>query len=918
MLGSNEKTIGNLDYEPIVIEKRPIEEVDKQALMANYRQLLSLNPEQQLNNEATRRLADLQLDEQESRLLEQAEATELKADDLSSIPLYESLLARNGDFANRDQVIYQLSRAYELAGEMSRMMQMLDRLVAEHPQSPHWLEAQFRRGERLFVLQDYAAAESAYASLVQRKRYNPFYDRALFKQGWSHFKQQRIEAGLDSFTKLLDLKLNHLPEMDAGQLSPSDQDLLKETLRVISLTFSELGGAQRITRYFKEHGSRAYEFMVYRSLGAFYEKQQRIKDAADTYMAFVNIDPSHKQSPRLAVEVIGLYERHNFPKLALESKKQFTDHYRMRGLHWQQLAADDQAWLKNKLRTYLLELTEYHHALLQQYDRGVKKSVAERNRLGEQAVQWYHQYLETFPAEHASGNMSFLLGDLLIDLERYPEAVVAYERSAYLYPPHKNSAEAGYAALLAYATQAERLQEGQQKTWQEDSVTSALRFAAAFPSDTRVPDVLTQTAELLFELKDLSQARQVALRVPKLQPPPKPQLQRTAWTVAAHAAFDMEDYAAAEAAYQEVLALTPKQDKSREKLQERLAASIYQQGMAQRNLGDHQSAARQFMRVGQLVPNAAIRATADFDAAASLIALEQWSTAIGLLEAFRQRYPNHPSHAEVNTKLAVAYLKTDQPLKAAAEFSTLANQGGSAELQREAAWQAAELYTSGGSQAHAIEAYETYVERFPAPLEQAIEARQRLADMHGKAGASSAEKHWLDELIKADANGGSGRSDRTRFLAAHASLRLAKPTHELFNQVRLKAPLKENLQRKKQRMQGAIDRYEQAAAYGILDVTTAATFHIGEIYQQFGIALMESERPQGLNAEELEQYEILLEEQALPFEDKSISLHEANVQRAAEGVYDEWVKKSFAALAKLLPARYAKQELAEEAVDAIN
>ena len=91
-------------------------------------------------------------------------------------------------------------------------------------------------------------------------------------------------------------------------------------------------------------------------------------------------------------------------------------------------------------------------------------------------------------------------------------------------------------------------------------------------------------------------------------------------------------------------------------------------------------------------------------------------------------------------------------------------------------------------------------------------------------------------------------------------------------------------------------------------------FRIGEIYQDFGKALMASERPRNLNEEELEQYDILLEEQAYPFEEKAIEIHEANAQRTADGLYDTWVRKSLAELAELMPVRYAKQEKGEDFV----
>jgi len=53
----------------------------------------------------------------------------------------------------------------------------------------------------------------------------------------------------------------------------------------------------------------------------------------------------------------------------------------------------------------------------------------------------------------------------------------------------------------------------------------------------------------------------------------------------------------------------------------------------------------------------------------------------------------------------------------------------------------------------------------------------------------------------------------------------------------------------------------------------------------------------------------LLEEQAYPFERKAIEIHELNSQRSWEGIYDQWVEKSFAELKRMLPGRFDKREL---------
>lgn len=109
-------------------------------------------------------------------------------------------------------------------------------------------------------------------------------------------------------------------------------------------------------------------------------------------------------------------------------------------------------------------------------------------------------------------------------------------------------------------------------------------------------------------------------------------------------------------------------------------------------------------------------------------------------------------------------------------------------------------------------------------------------------------------------------------------------------------------------MKTTVADYRKVLELEIAEFTTQANFRLAEVYRQLSHDLMESQRPKNLNDLELEQYEILLEEQAFPFEEKAIELHQANIQRTSDGIYDDWVKRSFASLGELLPARYKKPE----------
>ena len=94
-----------------------------------------------------------------------------------------------------------------------------------------------------------------------------------------------------------------------------------------------------------------------------------------------------------------------------------------------------------------------------------------------------------------------------------------------------------------------------------------------------------------------------------------------------------------------------------------------------------------------------------------------------------------------------------------------------------------------------------------------------------------------------------------------------------------------------------------------LDVTAAATYYIAEIYYEFSDALLTSERPEGLSEAEKLDYELVIEEEAYPFEEQAIEVHEKNFEMLAGGIFNPWVTQSLDRLTVLMPGRYARNEI---------
>jgi hypothetical protein len=119
-------------------------------------------------------------------------------------------------------------------------------------------------------------------------------------------------------------------------------------------------------------------------------------------------------------------------------------------------------------------------------------------------------------------------------------------------------------------------------------------------------------------------------------------------------------------------------------------------------------------------------------------------------------------------------------------------------------------------------------------------------------------------------------------------------------------------------MDESLAALENLVSYEVSDINAAATYMIAETYREFSRSLMESERPAGLSAAEMSDYELVIEEEAWPFEEQAIEVHEANFELLAAGIYNPWIQKSLDELAILMPGRYAKNESSQGFLESID
>jgi len=820
-----------------------------------------------------------------------------------AIKTYRMILEQYPNYERNDKVLYQMSRAYDEIGQPDEAMDVMDRLVAEYPYSKYIDEVFFRRGEYFFVRKKFLDAEDAYGEIVDMGTTSSYYELALYKLGWALYKQELYEEALHNYMAMLDYRLSTGYDFDADY-EANDEHRVVDTFRVVSLSFSNLGGPEVVDEYFSTYGQRSFADKIYGNLGEFYFGKLRYDDATSVLKSFVKLNPYHRVSPHFSMRVVEIYGEAGFPLLVVEAKKQFATDYALDAEYWNYFDVAGLPEVVGFLQTNLTDLAGHYHALYQN-----EELADDRPQSFAEAQHWYRQYLSSFPQNEAAPQVNYRLADLLLENGGFGEAATEYERTAYDYAPHEKSSAAGYAAIYAYRQNLEVVTGAQRLDIKQATVVSSLRFVEAFQDHEQAPVVLGAAADDLYELQDFDAAIVSAQKLIEQYPGSETGLLRSAWAVIAHSSIDLAEYANAEHAYTNLLTLTAKDDEERPAVVEGLAAAIYKQGEQANLLENYQAAATHFLRIKEIAPASSIRTAAEYDAAAALIKLEDWSFAAEVLEEFRVSHPQHELHAEATKQLAHIYREDGQIKRSAAEHERIAAEANDPELTREALLTAAEMYDEVSAFDEAIRVYESYVADYPRPLDIAMETRTRLAEIF-KAELDYTRYHaQLQDIVAADRESGAKRSDRSRYLAAKAALVLAGSSYERFAELDLVQPFEESLAEKQARMDEALGSFENLVGYEVAEVTAAATYYIAEIYMEFSTALMESERPAGLTEAEKIDYEFVIEEEAYPFEERAIDVHEQNFELLAGGIYNPWVQKSLDQLAILMPGRYAKNEI---------
>lgn len=848
----------------VELPSAPMEKPDLLDLIEQLEQI----DNDQLQYEITNRLAQLRLE------LMQAQLAEGEADFTAPMATLRQLKALAKDEQSKALVDYQLARVLALSGEQAPALAALSQSITRTGSTPLALESRFRRAEIYFSNARFALAELDFTEVAATQ--GKYQLHATYLLSWVRFKVGDSVGALNASVSALSL----LAQSENLKLDELKQDLLRVTV----LALDNEQGPKTLATLMQEHSKPAWQTEVYRALGDWYLGKSRFADSAQTWQMFLTENPIHPAAPGIALEVINTQRAAGFVAEIPGLEKTFITRYGKQSDFYQRHGDSVFTGYEASLRDMLDRYTQRLHASAQQTEEQADYLLA---------AEAYDLWLTNFNHLIEAQEKRFLYAEIIETALGFEQALTQYELVVARDPSSTFGREAAYALVLGLDTHA--------TTFGIDALIQAnLRFAQLYPEDLRSANCQLNAAKHLFDQGQFSHANIAAEQAVSMSVDSEHQL--IARRLLAHSAFELAQFAQAELAYRELVRLG---DDS----VNRLLASVFRQGELAETDGELETAIHHYQRLSEVDPAATLTRDAMYDIAALYEQLNQSDRAIAQLTLYRQQFPQQAQTmtAEISRRLIDLKQRSGDLTGAASELIALSTRT-VGEASGVARYRAAELYLQDGQLDQAIEHFRYYAHNFTSPVAVRMEAMHHMDALYQKTGEQDKRHYWLRkkrDLFKTLAP--PDRTDRARYLAANAIYELSEQDFEDFQNTRLTLPLARTLKKKRALLTRSLKNYQAAADVGVYEYVTLSYWRMAQHYDVLAADLMTAEAPAGLNALEQSQYQILLEEQAYPFEEKAISLHQKNLSLGWQQGWNEAINNSLLALQRLSPAQFKRQ-----------
>ncbi|OGR11170.1 MAG: hypothetical protein A2341_27145 [Deltaproteobacteria bacterium RIFOXYB12_FULL_58_9] len=450
-----------------------------------------------------------------------------------TIGMMQRLITEFPGYRLIDGAYYLLGYCLGEQGEEERAVDVYLEMVERYPDSRFAAEVWTRIGEYYFSANELQLALDAYSKVLGHYD-SPFYDKAMYKLAWTHYRladpersPEEFQKAVDTFVELLDFNVKTKAEgKERGG------ELHQESVQYVAISYADeqWGSLDKLLQLLQKNGEKPYDRELIAGLGDVYMDQTRFADAVAVYTVVQERFGDHVDAPLIQEKLIEAHERNrNFESAALA--RAFLARSYSEGSPWFEKHRDNEDAVKNAVeltRKSLYSAALFHHKQAQIHKQAGKIELAKSSY--QEAAQAYGDYLRRFPHDRQLYELRFYYAESLYYSLQFESAAEQYILVRDSNADDKFREQSAFSIILSYENQIKLLEsqgvfaapkvlkssdrpEGQAIAPQEipeirrNLVDASDRYAAVAPIDEKVPKVLYKAAEIYYTHDHLDEAR---------------------------------------------------------------------------------------------------------------------------------------------------------------------------------------------------------------------------------------------------------------------------------------------------------------------------------------------------------------------------------------------------------------------------
>ncbi len=348
-----------------------------------------------------------------------------------TIAMMQRLITEFPDYRLADGAYYLLGYCLGEQGEEERAVDVYVELTDRFPQSRFAPEVWTRVGEYYFGANELLRALHAYTQVLGHAD-SPFYDKAMYKLAWTHYRLADPERSPEEFQKAVDtfVELLEFNEKSKAEGKERGGELRDESIQYIAVCYADeqWGGLAKLTQYLDGKAGRPYERDMLIALGDVYFDQTRFDEAVAAYQVAQERFPMHLDAPKAQEKIITAYERNRNFEAAAAAREVLSQSY-SEGTPWHQSHQDNEEAVRlaaDLTQKSLYSAAVFHHQQAQAHKEAGKVDLASESY--RRAAEAYGKYLKRFPHDRQLYELTYYYAETLYYSLQFGPAAEEYAK----------------------------------------------------------------------------------------------------------------------------------------------------------------------------------------------------------------------------------------------------------------------------------------------------------------------------------------------------------------------------------------------------------------------------------------------------------------------------------------------------------